>query len=63
MDSELLKKLETNELRCSVCGFVIPFSYPKKGTSKQKFTSPSFTLVDSKPVCYRDYHPKEFEQS
>jgi hypothetical protein len=63
LDSELLKRLENNELKCSVCGLIIPFSYPKKakGASRQEFTIPSFTLVDSKPVCYRDYHPKEFK--
>jgi hypothetical protein len=59
MDSDLLKDLEANRLKCTKCDLIIPYSYPKKET-KQDFTVPSFTLVDSKPVCYRCYHPKEF---
>jgi hypothetical protein len=56
LDKELLEKLEKNELKCSVCDLIIPFTF-KRG---EAYTVPSFTLVDGKPVCYSDYHPKEF---
>jgi hypothetical protein len=56
LDKQLLNKLEKNELKCSVCKLIIPFTF-KKGDG---YTVPSFTLVDDKPVCYSDYHPKEF---
>jgi hypothetical protein len=63
MDKDLLKRLEQNELRCSKCNLIIPFTF--KRTKKQgnpEFTIPSFTLVDSKPVCYRDYHPDDLAE-
>jgi hypothetical protein len=58
LEKQLFTKLEKNDLKCSVCGLIIPFTY-KKG---EKYTVPSFTMVDDKPVCYSDYHPEEFSK-
>jgi hypothetical protein len=58
MEQELLEKLEKGELVCDICKLIIPLT-PKKGP---KYTITSFTIVDGKPVCYRDYHPDDFEK-
>ena len=56
MDKPLLEKVETNEMRCSKCGLIIPFIF-KKG---KQYTCPSFTMVNGKPICYHDYHPEDY---
>ncbi len=58
MEEDMLSELELERLRCAMCGRIIPFTFKKKDP-KQEFTIPSFTLVESKPVCYRCYHPEE----
>jgi hypothetical protein len=58
MEEEMLGELERGRLRCSRCGRIIPFTFKKKDP-KQEFTIPSFTIVESKPVCYSCYHQKE----
>ncbi len=58
MNEELLKKVESNAMKCTRCGLIIPFIF-KKGP---EYTCPSFTFVEEgKPVCYYCYHPKEYE--
>jgi hypothetical protein len=58
MEQELLAKLGKGELVCEICKLVIPF-VPKKGP---KYTCTSFTIFEGKPICYRDYHPVDFEK-
>lgn len=62
MDKKLLEELESNQLRCTRCNLIIPFSY-KKNQKPAEFTIPSFTLVEEKPVCYKCYHPEEFKRA
>lgn len=57
MDEELLKRVESNTMRCARCGLIIPFIF-KKGP---EYTCPSFTLVEGEPVCYYCYHPEDYE--
>jgi hypothetical protein len=58
MKEALLAKVRTNEMRCSVCNKIIPFTF-KKGP---EYTCPSFTMVENKPVCYYDLHPEEYSR-
>jgi hypothetical protein len=58
LDPKLLARLEKDEVVCEICKLIIPF-VPKKGP---RYTVVSFTLVDEKPICYRDYHPDDFEK-
>jgi hypothetical protein len=59
MEKELLDRVATNHMKCSKCGFVIPFVF-KKGP---EYTCPSFTIVDEKPICYHCYHPIEYSSA
>lgn len=56
MEKELLRRLERNQVRCSKCKLIVPFTF-RKGTD---CTISSFTLVDNVPICYKCYHAKEF---
>ena len=59
MEEELRNRLQEEKVICGVCKLVIPYVY-KKGS---RYTCPSFTLVDGDTVCYRCYHPDDFEKS
>jgi hypothetical protein len=60
LKQDLLLLVSSNEMRCTRCHKIIPFTF-KKGA---QYTCSSFTMTGAdSPVCYRCYHPADYKKT